>query len=84
MHVFFVRQVEPLDMNEVELFKMISMMNMPNVIAVSPIIKVTASEVTKRPITVYVPKPGLSIYGSTKLGARIANRVSGLFPIRCP
>jgi hypothetical protein len=64
-------------MNEVELHTLISMMNLPNVLAVSPIIKVTSSEVTKRPITVYVPKPGVSIYGSTRLGARVNNKVAG-------
>ena len=79
MNESIVRQVEPLDMNEVELHTLVSMMNLANVIAVSPIIKVTASEVTKRPITVYVPKPGLSIYGSTKFGVRVSNKTTGKY-----
>ncbi|ELU15367.1 hypothetical protein CAPTEDRAFT_199444 [Capitella teleta] len=63
-------QVEPLDMNELDLSLLIPSMNAMQACAVSPIIKVSASEPTKRPLSVFVPKPGHSLYGSHKLGLK--------------
>ena len=64
------KQVEPLDMNETELHMLIPSSHTLNAVAVSPVIKVTAMEVTKRPVTLIIPKPGTTIFGSTKLGVR--------------
>ena len=68
-------QVEPLDMNELDLSLLIPSINAIHACAVSPIIKITASEPTKRPISVFVPKPGYSIFGSQKLGLK--SKLSG-------
>ena len=69
------RQVEPLDMNETELANLIPGPHTQNAVAVSPVVKITASEPTKRPITVYLPKPGTAYFGSTRLGLK--NLVTG-------
>ena len=63
-------QVEPLDMNELDLSLLIPSLNAMHACAVSPIIKVTASEPSKRPLSVFVPKPGFSLYGSHRLGLK--------------
>lgn len=63
-------RVEPLDMNETELYNLIPGPHTQNAVAVSPIIKITAGNPTKRSITVFLPKPGTSVFGSTKLGLR--------------
>jgi len=57
-------------MNETNLNQLIPGVNSMNAIAVSPIVKITASESTKRPIIISIPKPGQSVYGSTKMGLK--------------
>ena len=57
-------------MNETDLRGLIPNLNAVRAVAVSPILKVTASETTKVPLDIYVPKPGHTIFGSVKLGLR--------------
>lgn len=63
-------RVEPLDMNESDLNEMMSSTISLHTVAVSPVIKLTSSEPMYTPITLKVPSPGQSFFGSKKLGLK--------------
>ncbi len=71
---FSLPQVEPFDMNETKLTTFLASHHTTCAVAVSPIVKVTCSDVTRRPLSVIIPKPGHAIYGSVKLGLRTSLR----------
>jgi hypothetical protein len=61
-------QVEPLDMNETDIRQLVPSIHAVHAVAVSPIVQLASSEPMKQPVSIYVPKPGMSVFGSVKMG----------------
>lgn len=62
-------------MNETDLYRLLPVQMATQAKAVSPVIKITSSQPTKKFLSVFVPKPGYSTLGSVKLGLR--TRIQG-------